>query len=112
MDLPASFQGWKMITGLMIKMALALSFDPLLADRLPGVPRGPDVSVEAGNCAIGPFGSTGSAGVYDGICHRLSLNEKCLAYLKQHFDLKGEMIKAVDSAKAEFCIGTLRSRWI
>lgn len=65
--------------------------------------RGADVGVSAGHCFVGPFGQTGDAEEYKGLCSSLTASERCLAYFKQHFNEKGEVSPAEDTAKVSFC---------
>jgi hypothetical protein len=69
--------------------------------------RGPAIGDKAGHCPVGPFGKTGDVGEYEELCSYLTSVEKCLAYLKQHVDENGKMLKAYDSAKAAFCSRTI-----
>ena len=72
-------------------------------------PRGANIQAGAGHCSVGPFGSTGSTGVYSTLCSRLTSEEKCLAYLKQHVRDDGKLREALDSAKAKFCLTIISS---
>ena len=77
----------------------------LHANRI--VPRGSLIMAEAGNCSIGPFGTTGNTGVYQKLCHRLSIEEKCVAYFKLHLKKDGKIKSAFDTAKTTLCLQKL-----
>ena len=89
---------------------VAFSFQQksLILDNLP--PRGPNTEASAGNCDIGPFGGVGDAGPYKNYCKKLSNNEKCFAFLRQHITEDGQIDRSQDQAKAVFCLNSVLGR--
>lgn len=92
----------------------AISFAAATASTQPaeGPPRGRDISSQAGNCNIGPFGQTAKAGPYNGLCETMTDAEKCLALIKgnmtsdyQFHRVNGDQIEIVG-----YCLEHLRSQ--
>jgi hypothetical protein len=75
--------------------------------KVGGPPRGADVSARAGGCGIGPFPQTAKAGEYNALCATMQDAEKCLAFIKGHFEPSGAVNPAEDTAKMEYCLETL-----
>lgn len=55
---------------------------------------------EGGHCPVGPFGTDGDTGPYEGRCQELSVVEICTYYLDGIDD--GDIVD-IDPAKVQFC---------
>ena len=93
---------------LTLSVATILSGSAAMADEF-SVPRGREIEALAGNCGIGPFGQTGKAGPYNGLCRTMSDAEKCLAVVKQSFNSEnGETRPSYQSDKLSYCLDVFR----
>lgn len=93
---------------LTLSVATILSGSAAMADDL-GVPRGREIEALAGNCGIGPFGQTGKAGQYNGLCKTLTEAEKCLAVVKQSFNHdNGDTHPSYQADKLNYCLDVFR----
>jgi hypothetical protein len=77
------------------------------------IPRGADVGVGAGDCAIGEFPQTHKAYPYNELCKSMPEAEKCLAFIKQSFATNGSTVTVVPKheslvPKAEYCLEVLK----
>lgn len=92
-------------------MAVALATATVNASastsKVGGPPRGADVGTLAGGCGIGPFPQTTKAGQYNALCATMQDAEKCLAFIKGHFEDSGAVNPTGDTAKMEYCLETL-----
>lgn len=88
-------------TSILLAICLTASISLATTEGFP--PRGADIGIPAGNCSVGPFGTSGDTGEYLGLCQQLTPEEICLAFFKGHFLENGEMTPAEDTAKAQFC---------
>ena len=92
------------ITSLAATLCLAATISGFaFAQSSDSPPRGADIGIGAGNCSVGPFGTSGDTGQYTGLCQQLTPEEICLAFFKGHFLENGDMTPAEDTAKAQFC---------
>jgi hypothetical protein len=72
-----------------------------------GVPRGADVEPLAGGCNIGSFPQTTKAGRYNVLCNTMQDAEKCLAFIKGHFEANGDTNKTNAPDKMQYCLEEL-----
>ncbi len=91
----------------------ALSLGSVVASaQQETLPRGPDVGTLAANCQTGPFRRVSKAGPYNQLCSVMSDSEKCLAFIKDHFELDGSHRTTFQPEKLRFCLDTLEQELI
>jgi hypothetical protein len=66
--------------------------------------RGPEIGRSAGNCFVGPFPIASKPGHYASLCEVMSDAEKCLAYVKYHFNSDGSSNLTAHPEKLKYCI--------
>ncbi len=93
-------------------MAVALATTSVTAalgstSKVGDLPRGADVGTLAGGCGIGPFPQTTKAGGYNALCATMQDAEKCLAFIKGHFEATGAVNPTSEPEKMEYCLETL-----
>jgi len=75
--------------------------------KVAGPPRGQDILPGAGNCSIGSFRQTTKAGQYNVLCDVMQDSEKCLAFIKGHFDRAGNSHVSSEPDKLTYCLEEL-----
>jgi hypothetical protein len=75
--------------------------------KVSGPPRGLDILPIAGQCNIGTFPQTTKVGRYNVLCNTMADSEKCLAFIKGHFDSTGASTETADADRLTYCLDEL-----
>jgi hypothetical protein len=78
--------------------------------KAPAIGRGANVERLAGHCPVGSFPQTSKAGPYNALCNQMPDAEKCLAFIKQHFnDTDGVVTETEDVDRMSYCLAELEA---